>query len=86
MVDLSLERREVANWLPTSAVTGEGLDRLTDAMIARLAPHVPHKGEGVPFLAEHVECLQQARRGIDRSSAEDAIDALQAMLTGRRAT
>ena len=55
--------------LEVSAATGEGLDRLTKAVVDRLVPRPPSPGAGVPFRPRHVRVI------------EDAIAAVRARLT-----
>jgi tRNA modification GTPase len=41
------------NWLPTSALTGEGLSELAGALCGALVPAVPRPGAAIPFLPAH---------------------------------
>jgi len=50
--------------LATSALSGEGIGRLLDAIADRLVPKPPQPGDAVPFTAAQVEHLQSVRAAI----------------------
>jgi tRNA modification GTPase len=61
-------RGQLAVGARVSALAGEGVDALASVIGARLVPHAPPGGAGVPFLAEQIACLQGAH---DRMEAGD---------------
>jgi tRNA modification GTPase len=52
----------------TSAVTCEGLDKLKDALLARIAPQVPPPGAAVPFTRRQVEAIHDSLRLIEMNN------------------
>ena len=64
----------------TSALTGEGLDRLIRALVTRLVPRPPLPGDPVPFTAEQCQRLRLALESLDRDDATAAEEALKRML------
>ena len=51
--------------LMVSALTGEGLDELAGAIVARLVPGVPEPGTAVPVSERLIGCLEVVARAID---------------------
>ena len=51
-------------WM-VSALTGEGLDELAGAIVARLVPGVPEPGTAVPVSERLIGCLEEVARAID---------------------
>jgi tRNA modification GTPase len=51
--------------LMVSALTGEGLDELAGAIVARLVPGVPEPGTAVPVSERLIGCLEEVARAID---------------------
>jgi tRNA modification GTPase len=51
--------------LMVSALTGEGLDELAGAIVARLVPGVPKPGTAVPVSERLIGCLEEVSRAID---------------------
>jgi tRNA modification GTPase len=67
------------NVLATSALTGEGIDRLAEAIVHSLLSNIPANGEGVPFTIEQVNQLTAAAAALsnrDGSSARAILLAL----------
>jgi tRNA modification GTPase len=60
--------------LATSAVTGEGIERLAQTIVDRLVSVAPEPGEAVPFTAQQVAALERMR---DAMAAGDAARAAQ---------
>jgi tRNA U34 5-carboxymethylaminomethyl modifying GTPase MnmE/TrmE len=60
-----------------SATNGTGLDSLLAAIAARLVPKPPPSGQGLPFLASHVQPLTVAREAVARADWAAARAALQ---------
>ncbi len=52
--------------LPVSALTGEGLPALMQAIVARLVPHPPPPGAAVPFLESHRLVLHETWHGVNQ--------------------
>jgi hypothetical protein len=73
---------ERAEGVLTSTLTGEGLEGLIRAIVARLAPRPPLSGEAVPFTAEQSERLGLAAASLDRMAVPEADEALARMLAG----
>jgi tRNA modification GTPase len=57
----------------TCALDGRGLDELVPALAARLVPQAPGTGEGVPFLARHVDILTAARAALVAGDVKTAL-------------
>lgn len=70
--------RVAGHW--TSALTGEGLERLVRALVARLVPRPPLPGAPVPFTAEQLDHLRLALASVNRDDAASADAALERML------
>ena len=51
--------------LKVSALTGEGIDELAGAIVARLVPATPEPGTAVPVSERLIECLEAVARAID---------------------
>ncbi|HAB13496.1 MAG TPA: hypothetical protein DCE47_17590 [Planctomycetaceae bacterium] len=51
--------------LMVSALTGEGLDELAGAIVARLVPGMPEPGTAVPVSERLIGCLEEVARAID---------------------
>jgi hypothetical protein len=66
--------------IEVSAQSGEGLAELARAIVARLVPHVPEPGEAVPFLAAHVEMLEQVKQRLESGDGPGALAALRGEL------
>jgi hypothetical protein len=65
--------------IATSAVTGEGLPELVEAIARALVPLEPAPGAAVPFTVEQVAVLEAAREAVgrqDQSALEAALHAL----------
>lgn len=69
-----------ADELLTSAVTGEGIDELVRAIGRTLVPVAPERGAAVPFTADQVAALDEARAAIRGREALTARDALESLL------
>jgi tRNA modification GTPase len=65
-----------AGTLATSAVSGEGLNGLVEAIAGELVPDEPAPGEAVPFLPAQVESLRAALRLVETGRADEAADVL----------
>ena len=50
--------------LPTSALTGQHVDRLALEISRRLVANPPAAGQAVPFLPSHVDTLQRIRQAL----------------------
>jgi tRNA modification GTPase len=66
--------------IQTSALTGEGVSELKQALVERLVPHVPSPGRAVPFTLRQIEALRAARH-----RAETGNPAAAALLLGESA-
>jgi len=64
----------------TSALTGEGIERLVAAIGRRLVPTPPAAGEAVPFTAEQIDRLTEARTAAERRDAMALVACLQPLL------
>ncbi|HEY2883094.1 MAG TPA: GTP-binding protein [Pirellulales bacterium] len=64
----------------TSALTGQGLDALVQAIVVQLAPIALSPGDAVPFTPEQVEQLQLAQAAIATGDCSTAHRALLSML------
>jgi len=67
------------NLLVTSALTGDGIDRLAEAIVHFLVPCPPASGEGLPFTVEQMSKLTAAAAALsnrDGSSARAKLLAL----------
>jgi tRNA modification GTPase len=64
----------------TSAVTGEGIAPLVNAIGRALVPSPPAAGAAVPFTADQVQRLEDARAAIARHDAAAADRCLRALL------
>lgn len=62
--------------LRVSALGGQGLDALKQALVRRLAPHPPQPGEPVPFTPRQVKLLQTAAACLDAGDAPTAMTCL----------
>ncbi|MCS6977708.1 MAG: 50S ribosome-binding GTPase [Gemmatales bacterium] len=75
-----------AAWHPSglsvSALTGEGLPELMQAIVAELVPYPPKPGEAVPFLGRQQESLQEALRCLNQTTPDlaQAASSLQTVL------
>lgn len=56
----------------TSAIRGDGMDRLTRAIAERLVPHAPPEGQPLPFLPWHVDALCAAGSALSAGQIETA--------------
>jgi tRNA modification GTPase len=65
-----------------SAQTGQGLDALQRALVQRLVPHDPPRGQAVPFQGEQVAALQAAVRALAAAEPERAIAELRRQFGG----
>jgi tRNA modification GTPase len=66
--------------LPTSALTGEGIELLAAEIVARLIAIEVKPGDAVPFTAELIEQLQLAEQSIRSGNIDAARNGLLAML------
>lgn len=78
--DLARDGRGRPGGLATSAVTGAGIQELTQAMVARLAPHSPLPGAAVPFTRRQIAAFRDALRHIEANDLAAGADSLRAML------
>ncbi|HEX5471664.1 MAG TPA: GTPase, partial [Lacipirellulaceae bacterium] len=69
-----------SNVLVVSALTGDGIAQFSEEISRVLVPIVPRDGSGVPFTADQIAQLDQARIAIERQDASPAIQLLHAML------
>lgn len=77
------ERRnetESPSLIPTSAITGEGIDLLIAAIVTHLVPHAPAPGDGVPFNDRQQRLLQHASSQLQQAHFQQAIAALDELL------
>ena len=65
-----------AEWLPVSALRGDGLEAFQQAIAARLVPDVPPPGQAIPFLPSHCEALQAARQALQAGHLDAALEAV----------
>jgi tRNA modification GTPase len=69
--------------IATSAVTGEGLNDLLEAIRRMLVPLIPPSGTAIPFTKEQVSAIEAARDANGRADASGvAARSLNALLTG----
>lgn len=68
-VDLLPAETPLPGGIAVSALTGQGLRELEQAIVDALVPASPSAGTAVPFLAEHVEQLRLARTAIHGGDA-----------------
>jgi tRNA modification GTPase len=73
--------RERPDGLWASALSGQGIDHVLDAISGRLVHNPPSPGEGVPFTATQQEHLQDALDAVLEESAEVAMRCL-LLMTG----
>jgi tRNA modification GTPase len=66
--------------LSTSAKTGQGIDKLTQAVTSRLVPSPPASGDAVPVTPEHVLALQAAAAELQRGDTSAARTIVLSML------
>ena len=66
--------------LPTSALAGEGLDRLTAAVLSRLITVDLIPGDAVPFTDEQIAGLKAAEKALREGDFSVARSALLALL------
>jgi len=62
--------------MAVSALTGAGIEGLSEAILARLGYRAPEPGEAVPFTCEQAEVLAGARQLIEDGGLGDARRAL----------
>ena len=65
-----------------SAMTGDGIDRLIEAIAFQIVPSEPEFNQAVPFLDEHLTALHQARIAIAIGETASAIQSIEGLLTG----
>ena len=53
--------------LQVSSLTGQGVENLATALVARLVPRVPPQGTPIPITDRQVDLLEEARRALSRS-------------------
>jgi len=66
--------------LRISALTGEGVEELSAAILARLGYAPTEPGEAVPFTVEQASALEAARQALAADRAADAAHAVKALL------
>jgi 50S ribosomal subunit-associated GTPase HflX len=64
-----------------SALTGQGIAVLLDAIAGALVPSPPTAGAAVAFTPDHVASLERAASAIERRDTEAATAALQSLLS-----
>lgn len=69
----------------TCAVSGEGIGRLLEEIVARLVPRIPPPNAAVPFTVAQVEVLQAALDAIGKQDRFTASTILRSWLAGRLA-
>jgi tRNA modification GTPase len=62
--------------LRSSAISGEGVQRLVRTLAERLVPEPPPPGAAVPFTADHIDRLRSAAEALARGDVVGAQDAL----------
>lgn len=65
--------------IPVSARTGEGMEALIGAAVARLVPVPPERGQAVPFTERQAMLLSEAQRALDCNDAAAALEHLIAL-------
>lgn len=58
--------------LPVSALTGEGIERFTEAIVHRLVPVRPASGHPVPFTVRQLDLLQAAHDAFKQNLPDEA--------------
>ena len=82
-VDLAPSRAEIPpQYITTSAVTGEGLDKLAREITRLLIPSRPEPGEAVPFTPEQCNILDKVHSALKSGRWEFADAQLQQLLDG----
>jgi tRNA modification GTPase len=76
----AIAQRPIQN-LATSALTGDGIERLIAALASRLVPDPPPPGAAVPFAGELIARLAEARDAIAAGRRDQAVQCLQALLS-----
>lgn len=67
--------------LCVSALTGQGLPELIQAILRRLVPSPPPPDAAVPFTDRQIQALQAAQQGLRRNDLAAALGSLRAMLS-----
>lgn len=67
----------------TSAITGEGIELLIEAIVSQLVPNPPLPGQAVPFLDEQTDACTRARAAIRSGETARAKQILTAVGAGR---
>ena len=70
------------DWILTSARTGEGVDRLKSALVARLIPTAPAAGTPVIFTRRQLTGVELAIEGLDSGDPVQAIEQITELLDG----
>lgn len=83
-IDLVPQAKEpFPDWLAISAASGEGVDELVSALVARVVPEPPPEGGGVPFTVAQCEAIEVASDCIRRDpklGSQGALDVLGELL------
>lgn len=79
--DLPLHTDPRPAGISISALTGEGMDKLLEAIAARLVPTVPPPQSPVPFTPRQVEALAAAAEQVQRKELGMAIEILAGLIT-----
>lgn len=57
------------NAMPVSSLTGQGVEELAEAIVARLIPHVPSFDQAIPFTDRQISLLNNARHAALKGDA-----------------
>lgn len=72
-IDLTANQSIPAGMLATSALSGQGVQELISAIVARLVPEVPAAGQGLPFTRRHEEILGRAIEALQQQNDAAAL-------------
>jgi len=78
--DLPTEQGSRPAGLEVSAICGQGIEDLEQAIVNRLIPTLPTPGMAVPFTERQIEHLQRAKESLLRKSSIEAEEQLQALV------
>ncbi|MFV2069274.1 MAG: GTPase, partial [Pirellulales bacterium] len=78
-IDLAGESTVPAGAIGTSAISGEGINRLVAAIAERLVPNVPPVGAAVPFDRRQVDLLHQTLDAVRMGRPAAALTILQSL-------
>lgn len=78
-----LPEKTIGPTLTTSAVTGEGIERLIELIGRHLVPQPPPDGVGVPFREDQVAAIRRAHNAVAKADISTAIEILESLSSCR---